>query len=84
MSTIRGKLVEYLTECGLMPKEAGEIIDAYSKREECKVGHFNDPVDGYPPQLLDMVKRGVRQEAIKWIDTYQPGLSIARSILTDV
>ena len=29
MSTIRGRLAEYLTKCGLDPVVADEIIDAY-------------------------------------------------------
>jgi len=72
MSTIRGKLAEFLTKCGLDPAVADEIIDAYREREECQEVRFEDPTEGYPPQLLNMVKRGVRAEAVKWIDANQP------------
>jgi hypothetical protein len=72
MSTIRGKLAEYLTKCGLDPDVADEIINTYRAYDECRDVKFEDATEGYPPQLLAALKYGVRQEAVKWIDANQP------------
>ncbi len=82
-TTIRQKLAKYLTDHGLWPKEAEEVINAYRDGKgypDDQRRRLEDAAEGYPPQLLAVMIFAVRQEAIRWIDANHPE-HFARAIL---
>ena len=75
MSTLRGRLTEYLTKCGLDPEVADEIINTYRDGPlfpRIERGVFEMDTKKLP-RLFELIKLGVRQEAVKWIDENDPG-----------
>ncbi len=73
--TLRDKLAKYLTDHGLWPKEAEEVIDTYRDSEaypEDQRWRFEDVAEGYPPQVLSVMILAVRSEAVRWIDANKP------------
>jgi len=84
MSTIRGKLAEYLSKCGLDPAVADEIINAYRDGPlfpRDSRWTFEQPVSNQTVFRLMML--GVKAEAVKWIDANQPG-HFARAFFVSV
>ena len=72
--TIRDKLAKHLTDHGLWPKEAEEVINAYRDGPACPEDQrrrFED-AEGYPSQLLAVMIYAVRSEAVRWIDANKP------------
>ena len=73
--TIREKPAEHLTDNGLWPAEAEEVINAYRDGDaypEDQRGRFEDAVEGYPSQMLAVMIVAVRAESVRWIDANQP------------
>lgn len=75
MSTLRGKLTEYLTKCGLDPEVADGIIDTY-RDGPLFPRNWRDIFESPQPSInmvIELIKLGVKAEAVKWIDENSPG-----------
>ncbi len=70
--TLRECLHDYLTERGLWPKEADEVINIYQDKENSMAHRWGDKQEDYPPQLLTVLFVAVRHETVLWIDKNKP------------
>jgi hypothetical protein len=70
----RGKLQHELYSLGLFEDQAKAIVAAYEADPSCDVmqGRFGDRVDGYPPMVWALTRRGIDAVADKWLETNCP------------
>lgn len=74
MKTIRQTLEAFLTEFGLWPKEATEVVNEFAARPESQSIRFDDPAEnsGYPPQVFAVMKVAVKSGAIAYLEKNKP------------
>ena len=77
--TVNDRIVLFLVERGLYPKQANEVM-AIVRANEPTV-KWNDNVESYPAMLLSALRETAKHEAIRWIDANMP-LHFARTLLT--
>ena len=78
--TWRDWMVKYLTDRGLWPKEALEVVNAEIAADVDEESGYKGPVaevadrshDGYPPQMDAVMALTLNTAAIEWIDANKP------------
>jgi hypothetical protein len=72
--TFAQTLIQKLEDMGLWPKEASAILDAAKLAPASKpmTGRWDDPVENYPPVMLNVVWFTVKSTAKKWLAQHAP------------
>jgi len=80
-NSIYMKLRTTLYDHGLFEEQADAILARVMEKSEPMAGRWNDPVDAYPPFMINVLWMGVKPEAVRWIDENMP-LHWARPMFT--
>lgn len=68
--TIRKYFAKYLYDHGMFEIDAAKCLDFAEKQEVMApiADRWDDDIEGYPPQLLAVLRLSMRQIALQWID----------------
>lgn len=72
--TIRQWAEKYCFENGMFEKDAKAVVEMAiaDKENEAMERRWDEPIDGYPPQLLAVLTMSINQAAIKHIEENCP------------
>ena len=73
-TTIKGVLIKMLVSNGMFAKQAQAVFARFQASDvsEPMDGRWDDPTEGYPLQMLAILRMGIRQEALRYIDETCP------------
>ena len=65
---------KYLFENGMFEEQAAQVVEMAKKDEanESMKNRWGDDVEGYPPDMLSILRVSLNDTAVRWIDENQP------------
>ena len=70
--TIRQWCEDQCCQRGMFPEDARAVVDALAAEDTTMEGRWDHPVDGYPAQLLFVLRMCLDDHALQWIDANCP------------
>lgn len=71
--TIREWAEDYCTSSGMWPEQAKAVVDMVeSEIGDAMKNRWHDQIEGYPRQLLAVLRLNINSTALRWIDANLP------------
>ena len=69
---IREYAKDYLTKGGMFPNDADTVLATVEAETKQMVGRWDEDTEGYPSQLLAVLRFVLNRAALDWIDEHCP------------
>lgn len=74
MVTFKAKAIQLMVNNGMFESDAAKVFEQVEAdpANDAMKGRWNDDVNGYPPQMVNILWLSVKRNAAEWIATNQP------------